>query len=152
MEKLFIRIPITDSAPVGPGKTQLLELVAETGSIRAAAIKMGLSYRRAWMLLAEMEKSFGAPVLARQTGGKRGGGARPAAHLPAAKVDHLHGTACVMRPEVQELLGTHVSGAGSRALSGSTEQPSLQLRASVDHLAGAAPCRLHTAQAQRELH
>ena len=81
-----------------------------------------------------------------------GGGARPAAHLPAAKVDHLHGTACVMRPEVQELLGTHVSGAGSRALSGSTEQPSLQLRASVDHLAGAAPCRLHTAQAQRELH
>ncbi len=76
MEKLFIRIPITDSAPVGPGKTQLLELVAETGSIRSAAIKMKLSYRRAWMLLAEMEKSFGAPVLARQTGGKRGGGAQ----------------------------------------------------------------------------
>jgi molybdate transport system regulatory protein len=74
MTKLFLRLPL-GRGMMGPGKAQLLELIAQTGSIRAAAAAMKLSYRRAWLLLQETEQLFGAPVLERQTGGKRGGGA-----------------------------------------------------------------------------
>jgi molybdate transport system regulatory protein len=74
MAKLFLRLPVGEGA-FGPGKARLLELVEQTGSIRAAAGAMKLSYRRAWLLLAETERLFGAPVLERRTGGKSGGGA-----------------------------------------------------------------------------
>ena len=74
MDDLFLRLPV-GRGMMGPGKAQLLELIARTGSIRAAASAMKLSYRRAWLLLQETEQVFGAPVLERHTGGKRGGGA-----------------------------------------------------------------------------
>lgn len=72
--QLFLRLPVGDGV-MGPGKARLLELVQETGSIRAAAVAMKLSYRRAWLLLQETERTFGGPVLERRTGGKSGGGA-----------------------------------------------------------------------------
>jgi molybdate transport system regulatory protein len=75
MAGLFLRLPIGDSGNMGPGKARLLEMIEETGSIRAAATKMKLSYRRAWLLLQDVEKVFGGPVLERRTGGKSGGGA-----------------------------------------------------------------------------
>lgn len=75
MGGLFLRLPIGDTGNLGPGKTRLLELIEETGSIRAAASKMKLSYRRAWLLLQDIEKIFGGAVLERRTGGKAGGGA-----------------------------------------------------------------------------
>jgi len=75
MAGLFLRIPIGDSGNLGPGKARLLELIEETGSIRAAATKMKLSYRRAWLLLQDIERVFGGVVLERRTGGKAGGGA-----------------------------------------------------------------------------
>ncbi|HKD46112.1 MAG TPA: LysR family transcriptional regulator [Rhizomicrobium sp.] len=75
MGGLFLRLPIGDTGNLGPGKARLLELIEETGSIRAAAAKMRLSYRRAWLLLQDLEKVFGGAVLERRTGGKAGGGA-----------------------------------------------------------------------------
>lgn len=75
MAGLFLRLPIGDSGNLGPGKARLLELIEETGSIRAAASKMKLSYRRAWLLLQDVERVFGGQVLERRTGGKAGGGA-----------------------------------------------------------------------------
>jgi molybdate transport system regulatory protein len=75
MAGLFLRLPIGDTGNLGPGKARLLELIEETGSIRAAAAKMKLSYRRAWLLLQNIEKIFGNAVLERRTGGKSGGGA-----------------------------------------------------------------------------
>ena len=75
MAGLFLRLPIGDSGNLGPGKARLLELIEETGSIRSAATKMKLSYRRAWLLLQDIEKIFGGSVLDRRTGGKAGGGA-----------------------------------------------------------------------------
>lgn len=74
MENLFLRLAV-GRGMMGPGKALLLEQVAQTGSIRAAASAMKLSYRRAWLLLQEIEQVFGGPVLERHTGGKRGGGA-----------------------------------------------------------------------------
>jgi molybdate transport system regulatory protein len=74
MANLFLRLTV-GRGMMGPGKVRLLELIAETGSIRAAAQAMKLSYRRAWLLVQDIEHTFGAPVLERQTGGKHGGGA-----------------------------------------------------------------------------
>jgi molybdate transport system regulatory protein len=75
MAGLFLRIPIGEAGNMGPGKARLLELIEETGSIRSAASKMKLSYRRAWLLLQDIERIFGGSVLERRTGGKSGGGA-----------------------------------------------------------------------------
>ena len=76
MTRLTIRIDFANGTALGPGKVRLLELVAETGSIRKAAAGMKMSYRKAWLLLQALEASFDAPLIATATGGRAGGGAR----------------------------------------------------------------------------
>jgi len=61
---------------MGPGKVSLLEAIAETGSISAAARRYGMSYRRAWLLVNEMNQALREPAVATATGGAFGGGAR----------------------------------------------------------------------------
>lgn len=61
---------------IGPGKADLLELIAATGSISAAARQMGMSYRRAWLLVDTMNQCFDSPLVETAAGGKGGGGAR----------------------------------------------------------------------------
>jgi molybdate transport system regulatory protein len=75
MARLSIRIDLGSETALGPGKARLLELVDTEGSIRAAAAAMGMSYRRAWLLLQDIEATMGAPVIAAATGGVKGGGA-----------------------------------------------------------------------------
>jgi len=75
MTRLTIRIDFTNGSALGPGKVRLLELVAETGSIRKAAAGMKMSYRRAWLLLKALDEAFDEPLVATATGGKAGGGA-----------------------------------------------------------------------------
>ena len=74
--KASVRIEFGPEQRVGPGKVRLLELVAETGSISAAARELDMSYRRAWLLIDEMNRMFKEPVIAAMTGGAHGGGAR----------------------------------------------------------------------------
>lgn len=74
--KLRIRILFGPDIVVGPGKMALLEAIAETGSISAAARKMGMSYRRAWMLVDTMNRCFREAVVVTAAGGKGGGGAK----------------------------------------------------------------------------
>lgn len=74
--KASLRIEFGPDQRIGPGKVRLLELVAETGSISAAAREMEMSYRRAWLLIDEMNHMFKEPVIAAVTGGAHGGGAR----------------------------------------------------------------------------
>lgn len=76
MARLTIRIDFGAGAALGPGKVRLLELVAETGSIRKSAAAMKMSYRQAWLLLKALEQTFGAPLVDAVTGGRAGGGAR----------------------------------------------------------------------------
>jgi molybdate transport system regulatory protein len=59
---------------IGPGKIALLEAIAKTGSITSAAKKLGMSYRRAWLLVDETNRCLTAPAVQTATGGKRGGG------------------------------------------------------------------------------
>jgi molybdate transport system regulatory protein len=60
---------------MGPGKAELIERIAATGSISAAAREMGMSYRRAWQLVEALNAAYRAPVVQTATGGQRGGGA-----------------------------------------------------------------------------
>ncbi|MGH3850952.1 MAG: winged helix-turn-helix domain-containing protein, partial [Pseudonocardiaceae bacterium] len=60
---------------IGPGKVALLEAVKETGSISAAGRMLGMSYSRAWKLIAEMNRCFRQVLVETATGGNRGGGA-----------------------------------------------------------------------------
>lgn len=60
---------------LGPGKAELLEKIAETGSISAAGRAMGMSYKRAWMLIEAMNEAFRQPVIDSARGGAGGGGA-----------------------------------------------------------------------------
>jgi molybdate transport system regulatory protein len=70
-----LRILLGEAIALGPGKAALLATIASTGSISAAARAMGMSYRRAWILVDEMNRAFRAPVVASEAGGRRGGGA-----------------------------------------------------------------------------
>ena len=70
--RLFIRC-VEGEVRLGPGKIRLLELIASHGSISEAARAMAMSYRRAWLLVAELNQSFREPVTIAQTGGKGGG-------------------------------------------------------------------------------
>jgi molybdate transport system regulatory protein len=61
---------------VGPGKIELLEAIAKTGSITSAAKSLDMSYRRAWLLVDTMNRCFKSRVVETEAGGKRGGGTR----------------------------------------------------------------------------
>jgi molybdate transport system regulatory protein len=75
MATLNLRVEFGERGALGPGKARLLELIAEHGSIAAAGRAMGMSYRRAWDLVDELNRCFGKPVITTQMGGQRGGGA-----------------------------------------------------------------------------
>src|ERR1700761_4288550 len=77
MARLSIRIDFEPSgSALGPGMAELLDRISRFGSIRKAAASMEMSYRKAWLLLQGMHKTFGAPVVATETGGSAGGGAK----------------------------------------------------------------------------
>ena len=70
-----LRISFPQEDRLGRGKMELLEHIRETGSISAAGRAMDMSYRRAWLLVAEMNRMFKAQVVESQRGGQKGGGA-----------------------------------------------------------------------------
>lgn len=70
-----LRIDLGQAHRIGPGKIGLLEAVGRTGSISAAGRELGMSYRRAWLLIDAVNKLFKRPVVATSTGGSHGGGA-----------------------------------------------------------------------------
>jgi len=70
-----LRVMFGSEIAIGPGKAELLEAIAATGSISASAKQLGMSYRRAWLLVDTMNRCFREPVVASATGGSGGGGA-----------------------------------------------------------------------------
>ena len=74
--KVRLRLHFGDAIALGPGKADLLEAIAATGSIVAAAKQMNMSYRRAWLLVETMNGCFSSPLVETTKGGKGGGGAR----------------------------------------------------------------------------
>lgn len=72
---LIVRIDLGAHGRLGPGKLLLLERIAESGSISAAARSMNMSYRQAWDLVDQLNCAFDEPVVSSHAGGKAGGGA-----------------------------------------------------------------------------
>jgi molybdate transport system regulatory protein len=73
--RLVLRIDFDQTRALGPGKVRLLELLGKTGSISGAGRAMGMSYRRAWLLVDELNRTFRLPVVQTREGGAGGGGA-----------------------------------------------------------------------------
>ena len=71
-----VRVVRGDDIAIGPGKVDLLEAIDAAGSITAAAKQLGMSYRRAWLLVDTMNRCFAEPVVATEAGGAHGGGTR----------------------------------------------------------------------------
>ena len=80
MPRLSIRVDLGPGLRIGPGKIALLETIDATGSISAAGRTLGMSYRRAWLLVEELNRTFAEPVVSTQTGGGHGGGTSLTAH------------------------------------------------------------------------
>ena len=70
-----LRITLSDTAYIGPGRADLLELIDTTGSISAAGKAMGMSYKRAWGLVQALNEGFGTPLVESSRGGATQGGA-----------------------------------------------------------------------------
>src|SRR5215471_9102608 len=71
-----LRVLCRGETALGPGRVDLLELIAKTGSLRSAARRMGMSYMRAWKLVKSSNARFRPDLVAVSRGGKSGGGAR----------------------------------------------------------------------------
>ncbi|MFO1037108.1 MAG: winged helix-turn-helix domain-containing protein [Geminicoccaceae bacterium] len=122
MARIFVRVDLMPSGRVGPGKIALLEEVDRTGSISAAGRALGMSYRRAWMLIDQLNQLFVDPVVTTQMGGSHGGGAKltEIGHLLVARYRELE-TECAAAADRQlEALKASVRFAEEAA---STEAP-----------------------------
>lgn len=61
---------------MGPGKADLLDAIAAEGSISAAGRKLGMSYRRSWLLVDTMNRCWAEPLVETTAGGGQSKGAR----------------------------------------------------------------------------
>jgi molybdate transport system regulatory protein len=73
--RLTLRVDFGSSRSIGPGKIRLLEAIDRTGSISQAGRTLGMSYRRAWLLIDDMNQCFRHAVVSAKPGGPQGGGA-----------------------------------------------------------------------------
>jgi molybdate transport system regulatory protein len=74
MQNVRFRVDFGPGCSIGPGKIELLEEIARTGSIRQAARALRMSYRRAWLLVDSVNRSFLEPATRASVGGAGGGG------------------------------------------------------------------------------
>ena len=90
-----LRLVFAPGEMLGPGKAELLERIARTGSIAAAGREMGMSYKRAWQLVETMNAMFRDPVVESTRGGAKGGGAvvTEAGHAVLAEFRELEAVA-----------------------------------------------------------
>jgi molybdate transport system regulatory protein len=73
--RLTLRLDFDTGSRLGPGKVALLEAIDRTGSIAAAGREFGMSYRRAWLLTDDVNRTFDKPLVETRGGGRHGGGA-----------------------------------------------------------------------------
>jgi len=108
---LSIRIDLASGNRIGPGKIMLLEAIRSTGSISAAARSIGMSYRRAWLLVDELNHMFREPVVVSRLGGSAGGGAT-LTELGAEVVRRYR----AIESRIQTASGSHLAALEAAAL------------------------------------
>ena len=113
---LRLRFKVDDLVLLGPGKADLLDAIDKTGSISAAARALGMSYRRAWVLLDEVNSHLDEPVVDASFGGKGGGGARL---TPFGR----EGRNCYrrMQAKTEEVLADEIAWLAGHTVPGDTE-------------------------------
>ena len=74
--KTRFRVQIKHAVAIGPGKADVLQAIAETGSLAEAGRRLGMSYQRVWSLVTAMNGDFVEPLVLKQRGGAAGGGAQ----------------------------------------------------------------------------
>lgn len=75
-EKTRFRVQIKHAVAIGPGKADVLQAIADTGSLAEAGRRLRMSYQRVWSLVAAMNGAFVEPLVLKQRGGAAGGGAQ----------------------------------------------------------------------------
>jgi molybdate transport system regulatory protein len=88
---LRFRIVLSEGFWLGPGKADLLQAIEDTGSLAAAAERFGMSYKRGWSLVREMNTAFAEPVVATEKGGRGGGGGAQLTDLGRYVLDRYRG-------------------------------------------------------------
>ena len=73
-EGLRFRVVLRPGVAIGPGKADLLEAIGDTGSLTTATARFGMSYKRGWNLVREMNAAFSGPLVETEKGGPGGGG------------------------------------------------------------------------------
>jgi molybdate transport system regulatory protein len=73
--RLTLRVDFGSRRSIGPGKIRLLEEIGRAGSISQAGRSLGMSYRRAWLLIDDLNRCFRHAVVRAKSGGSQGGGA-----------------------------------------------------------------------------
>lgn len=71
-----LRLVAEKDVVLGPGKADLLDAIARTGSISAASRALEMSYKKAWQLIVTMNQRFSAPLVSTESGGNEHGGAQ----------------------------------------------------------------------------
>lgn len=106
--KFRMRIQLDAVIAIGPGKIALLEAIDQTGSITAAAKQLDMSYRRAWLLLDELNRSLRVPAVDSAKGGSAGGGSAltDSGRVLIALYRRIEETAALAcRDDIRSLLG-----------------------------------------------
>jgi molybdate transport system regulatory protein len=88
--RVSLRIDVGPGCSIGPGKIALLEAIRDSGSLSEGARSLGMSYRRAWLLLDDLNRSFEQRVAVTAAGGARGGGAQLTEHGHELVRDYRH--------------------------------------------------------------
>lgn len=113
-----LRVVLDTNVAIGPGQVDLLEAIAETGSISKAGRSMNMSYRRAWLLVQRMNAHFHSPLVETAKGGNSGGGARLTAlgeDIAACYRQMEARAAEVLEPEMERLRGLLASDTEEKA-------------------------------------
>lgn len=104
--RLSLRIRLGGAGQLGPGKMALLEGIERTGSIAAAAREMRMSYRRAWLLIAELNRCFRTPLVATAPGERHGASLTPLGREVVRRYRHVEARAqAACDRELGELCG-----------------------------------------------
>lgn len=111
---IILRLRFSGDQRLGRGKMELLSHIKDTGSISAAGRAMDMSYRRAWLLVTELNDMFDTPSVERQRGGQKGGGAflTPFGEELLLRFRQMEATIEASLAADLEWLQTHYSGKG----------------------------------------
>jgi molybdate transport system regulatory protein len=112
------RVDFGSGCSVGAGKIELLEGIARTGSLSQAARDMRMSYRRAWLLLEDMNVSFDHPVTHASVGGRGGGGVVLTVFGSRLVVGYRQ-----LESSLKPLAGTYLEDFGRHIKSGAPKRP-----------------------------